>query len=262
MDNVNIWGLMNSLLSMVNSSNCDDADVTLAKYFLLHYRHLNELNIYDVAEACFVSRATVRRMAQNLGFENFKEMKARFGEFNENFNFYRTLVEGDGATMAEQIYHMAQDIDTQLRKQPAKQLAKKIADSREVVFVSSDIYSRHSSNFQKAMIIAGKMVRVVSGSYENNAILKDIGPEDLLIVTSVSGAFAQKTLALVNGLSAYKLLLTTLRNSELQAAYDEVRYLSGALQCQARSIYALFGIEYYLENILSAYFKGYTKNQQ
>lgn len=259
MDRVNIWGLMNALVAIVNSSSCDDAEVTLAKHFLLNYRHLSDLNIYDVAEECFVSRATARRMSQSLGFENFKGMKARYEEFHESFSFYRTPMGGDSTTMAQQLYMMARDMDAQIKGQPMEQLAERIADSREVIFVSSDLYSGQSSNFQKAMIFSGKMVRVVSNVYENNAVLKGTEPEDLLILTSVSGAFARKTLELIRKLNAYKLLLTTCRAPELEDAYNEVRYMSRTLQSQTRNVYALFGVEYYLENIFSAYLKGYAK---
>lgn len=257
MDRLNRWGLMNSLLALLNDGNCEDSYVTLAKYFLQNYNRLQDLNIYDIAEDCFVSRATVRRLAQALGYANFKELKEQFDDFHENYGFYRAQIAGNGVPMAEQLYQMARDIDHQILLQPIEPLVNQIAHSREVVFLCSDVYSRHSSDFQKAMILAGKMVRVVSSVYEEHSVLNQMTHSDLLIVTSVSGFFARESLNLVSQLNSYKVLLTTFRAQELEQKYDEIRYMSSSMQRQTRSIYALFGIEYYLENISSLYLQKY-----
>ena len=82
MDRFNRWGLMNSLIAILNEGN-DSTDVFIAKYFMKNFGRMHDLNVYDVAQECFVDRATIRRFAQKLGYANFKEMKEQFENYNQ-----------------------------------------------------------------------------------------------------------------------------------------------------------------------------------
>ena len=76
MAGINKLGFLNSLIEIVNNNMEEDAATSvLARYFLVNFNRLPELNIYDVAENCFVTRSSVRRFCQSLGFDNYKELK-------------------------------------------------------------------------------------------------------------------------------------------------------------------------------------------
>ena len=68
---LNILRLLNSLISLINDGEENSSDVVIAKYLLENYNQLQNLNIYDVAEKCYVDRSTIRRLAKKLGFDNF-----------------------------------------------------------------------------------------------------------------------------------------------------------------------------------------------
>ena len=62
--------------------------VVLAQYLLYHFDQLKDLNIYDVAEACFVSRSGIRRFCQSIGFDNFSDIKAEAEEWQRQCNYF------------------------------------------------------------------------------------------------------------------------------------------------------------------------------
>ncbi len=50
----------------------------LARYFLEHFRNMSDLNVYNVADECLVSRSSIHRFCHRIGYQNIKEMKADF----------------------------------------------------------------------------------------------------------------------------------------------------------------------------------------
>jgi len=96
--------LLNSLFSIINEGDVNDSNYIIAHYFLEHYHELDRLNLHAVAEACFVSRSSIRRFCRSIGFENFLSLKSEFStyddslqahmKFAEKENFRRTLTEG------------------------------------------------------------------------------------------------------------------------------------------------------------------------
>lgn len=258
MDRFNRWGLMNSLIAILNEGN-DSTDVFIAKYFMKNFGRMQDLNVYDVAQECFVDRATIRRFAQKLGYANFKEMKEQFENYNDYYKFYRADIIGDGEPMAQQISAMANDIDQQFEEQALEKILDEIHDCGDLIFLTSDIYSNQGIDFQKTMIMAGKMVRIVSNVYENHIVLKNLNPNDLLVVLSVSGFFARESLDFVSKLNVRKILITTLRADKFEEEYDDVYYLSKDFHKETRSIYALFGLKYFLEKISLAYINRFVR---
>ena len=68
------FSLMTALLAVMNESEPKDPYYVLAQYFLYHFDQLRDLNIYDVADACYVSRSGIRRFCQSIGFDNFSDL--------------------------------------------------------------------------------------------------------------------------------------------------------------------------------------------
>lgn len=89
--------LFMSLLAVYDENDRDDSSYTLARYFLEHFDSLADLNIYDVMDACFVSRSGVRRFCQSIGFDNFSKIKARAGEYGLLRNYFLRYVRAEQA---------------------------------------------------------------------------------------------------------------------------------------------------------------------
>ncbi|MBQ2157871.1 MAG: hypothetical protein II443_04830, partial [Oscillospiraceae bacterium] len=58
------FSLMTSLLNVVNETSSESSANILARYFLEHLYELGKLNIYDVAEDCYISRSGVQRFCK------------------------------------------------------------------------------------------------------------------------------------------------------------------------------------------------------
>ncbi len=255
---LNRYGVLNSLISILNEGEEDSSDAVIAKYLLQNFNHLQNLNIYDMAYECFVSRATIRRFAQRLGFDNFKILKNQFESFHDTYSFYRAGIydNTENNTISEQILKMVNECDSFFTDEKIAGIVNDIKKANTIVFLTSDIYSRQSSEFQKAMILNDKMVRIISKKYENSELLHSLKSTDLLLVISVSGFFVNVILPYIKDNQAKTILLTTVHDLKYYDYFDEVWYLSKSAKTNNRSVYTVFATQYCLEKIFDAYMKS------
>ncbi len=59
-----------------NLSRLNDTDLIVWRYIYAHLEECCYISIYDLADACHVSRTTVMRFAKKLGFDGFSDLKA------------------------------------------------------------------------------------------------------------------------------------------------------------------------------------------
>lgn len=255
---LNRYGVLNSLISILNEGEEYSSDAVIAKYLLQNFNHLQNLNIYDMADECFVSRATIRRFAQRLGFDNFKILKNQFESFHDTYSFYRAGIydNTENNTISEQILKMVNECDSFFTDEKIAGIVNDIKKANTIVFLTSDIYSRQSSEFQKAMILNDKMVRIISKKYENSELLHSLKSTDLLLVISVSGFFVNVILPYIKDNQAKTILLTTVHDLKYYDYFDEVWYLSKSAKTNNRSVYTVFATQYCLEKIFDEYMKS------
>ena len=263
MEGINKWGLLSSLLGIINSNSEEDTtSIVLAKYFLQNFNRLPELNIYDMAEECFVTRSAIRRFCQSLGYDNYKALKTQFKNMQENYRYYKdvTVTEDYGEKIATELYEMALDCNQNLQGR-AYDIADLLHESEQVVFLASDIYSKHCSEFQKGMILLGKMVRIVGQQFENNKLLSTLTEKDTLFNVSVGGFFAGVTEKIVQKLPCRKILLTSRHSKKYETMYDDVLYLCSHDLGADRTVYHVYAVPYCLDLILFSYKKKYVEGR-
>ena len=152
------FSLMTALLAVMNESEPKDPYYVLAQYFLYHFDQLRDLNIYDVADACYVSRSGIRRFCQSIGFDNFSDLKAEADEWKRQCNYfigysvrpdYKEHLSGSIGEMMEEINRIAT---------PAvlDKLAESIHASRHVVLFTSDFSGMAARSFQQSMVGHGQ----------------------------------------------------------------------------------------------------------
>ncbi|MHC5228957.1 MurR/RpiR family transcriptional regulator [Enterococcus sp. LJL99] len=250
MSNLNKYGLLNSLLGIINNYDEDDSRVIIAKYFLKHFDKLDEINIFDAAAECYVTRTSIRRFAKFIGFDNFRHLKKE----PEQYNYYINFDERDSYPdyLADQISEMAINLKSQNKKE-IHDIANAMINSREIVFLISDIYGSRCLEFQKEMIYSGKMVRIVAYNFSESKILKRIEPNDLIIVISVLGNFTYQVADLINSIECSKAIITSMDDGNVLKEYDLVFPVVKVGNLNSKTVYHTLAIEYYLDVIYHEY---------
>lgn len=252
-------GLIQSLFFIVNENKIEDPDYILAKYFLEHYTSLGDLNIHDVAEECFVSRSSVRRFSQQIGYENFKDLKEEFKKFDYQYNYFMKFAQNDQyqSWLIQELKDMANELEHTFDQNKVEQIARKIHDSKEVIFLSSYSTLMELMEFQRPLILSGKLIKIMSDQNLNIDQLHALNENDFLVTVSASGMFAELISPVLDSVKAHKLLITASRAPSFLTFYDEIFYLSEKDYTNVKSIYGKYGLMFLFDLLYSVYIRNY-----
>lgn len=255
------FSLMTALLAVMNESEPGEPYYVLAQYFLYHFDQLKELNIYDVAEACYVSRSGIRRFCQSIGFDNFSDLKAASEEWKRHCNYFigYSARPNYKEHLSRSVADMMQEINRLSTTAVLDKLAKRIHDSRNVVLFTSDFSGMTARGFQQSMVVMGKLVLIVTDAQDVPGYLKDLTPNDLLMTISATGNFATVMEPLIRETQAYKVLITVNHDRHFWSVYDGVIYLSEKDNANARTVYSQYGTNYFFDILYSYYVQKYLK---
>lgn len=244
------FGLLNSLLEIANRGSADHVDDVLAKYFLRHLNDLDRLTVYDIAEECFTTRQQVRRFCKRIGLDSIRELRDQVNEWE--YYFFNPPIDDYPDYLMRSSVAMMQDVNDTTRE-TRRVFCELIRKARNCVFLVTDIYTGACIEFQKQMLILGKMVRMALGHYRTNIAVNELTEEDLAITISISGRAALEFAPLLATVSAPSVLITCVHDAALRSAFDHVIYLSAEDQPQAKTAYHLLAIPYFLDLIQKLY---------
>lgn len=251
------FSLMNSLLTVMNSSPRNSPESVLARYFLERFDQLAELNVYDVAEACFTSRSGIRRFCQSIGFENFSELKSCGWEWGKHKGFYGGYAErvGDGSGLTAQISEMMDCIKQGIAPDEIAGLASLIHDAGEVWLVASDFSSMAIREFQQSMLLMHKLVHILTDSSGDAADLRALTDQDLVVVISASGNYARAAERQLAESHGCKVLITAHCDECLFDRFDAVLSLANRARYGERTVYAKYGMAYFFDLLYACYMR-------
>lgn len=66
--------LAEKLMSYVSTTPQQDANYDIAMAMLTHYGKLKNLSLAEIADLCYVSKASISRFCRFMGFDGFREL--------------------------------------------------------------------------------------------------------------------------------------------------------------------------------------------
>lgn len=260
---INRLSLLHSLFSVLNDYPPEDSNAVLALYFLEHYGELADLNIFDVAADCFVSRSSVRRFCQSIGYENFIDLKTEFRQYDDQMAHFMQHVQKDNYrdSLTKEINAMIAELDQRMNNEETEKIADRIFNSRYVVFMTSDTSTSVIKSLQQAMVLHGKIIHLISDSYTENTLLSKLDSRDYLIVLSATGVFAKACEEYIKPVKAYKALVTVNRDPWFKTQFDKVYHLSAQDKSQSGNlVYGTYGMTYMFDIIYATYVNKYSRS--
>ncbi len=251
---------MTSLLSVLNENEVEDSNYKLANYLLENFDRLDELNMYDIVEECYISRSGIRRFCLSIGLNNFSDVKHNYSEWDHQYEKYCDAARKNDTKEAlrESIYQVFDQVEEIVTNDFLKNITKLIHDSANVVFVASEFSAISIKEFQQSMIIAGKVIKIMSSSYVNESLLNSLNAKDLIITISVTGRYAENINKYIDDINCMKMLITSNTGSEICETYDRIVGLPPNIDiCHARD-YSKYGISYLLDLIFAFYYSEYV----
>lgn len=259
------FNILTSLLSIMNQNDESNVDCVLAKYLLEHLDEIPRLSIYDLADACYVSRSSIHRFVRSCGYESFREFKKASSDADKHL---RRFIQYTDFTdypvhLKYQTMQMMDDVTRIADSEEMSRTIEAIHDSKEVVFLVADDSSSPVRVFQQQMTAVNKIVRVLTSSNTNLSMIDSLTDRDLLVVCSISGNFAIIINDDVRDLATKKILLTTNRTALFSSSYDTIFYLSSyrfsasSNLVASQNIYTAYSLSYFLDLLFHFYYEKY-----
>ncbi|MCM3576248.1 MurR/RpiR family transcriptional regulator [Mesobacillus subterraneus] len=190
-----MYNFIAKLLNFIESStDHTNSEIVIAEYILRNVHQLPGMSIYQVAEACHTSPATVSRFCKkfdNISFKELKEYARTYTEFNESEVDYEKVEASINEDLIEDYFdNVAESIKETAALLQSKELlniAKKIHLAKKISIFGVTFSHLLARNTQFKFLRLGKYATAY-GNHENQLTeAESLNSNDLAIVVSFSG---------------------------------------------------------------------------
>ena len=165
-----------------NLSRLNDTDLIVWRYIYAHLDACCYISIYDLADACHVSRTTVMRFAKKIGFDGFSDLKAMLKME------YAKPQDKPTQTIAEATTALCQAIGEEIAKQDFERVNRLMNRARRVFVFASGLVQRNIANeLTRLFLQTNQYLYTVYGPDEFRITMENATNEDLFIIISLSG---------------------------------------------------------------------------
>ncbi len=253
-------------LTFVNSASSGTTYSNIAYYISNNFSKITQMNLEELADACYVSQATISRFCRFLGFESFTHFKMecqrslRDGERRIN-DIVSTISQGDdeykksfrhyGDVIIRELQALMDSMDVA----QLDALLERIHNTEDVALFGIHRCASVIQELQFSFALKDKFVKAYAGTTHQLECARELKKDSLAIVVTSSDGFWFEAHDVVDALAkspCYKILLTTRRDEKQQEMFDEV-ILIGSGQARGSS-YTMMN---YSESMISRYFTKY-----
>lgn len=185
------------LFEYKNIIRLNTTEKNIYRYVVNHMDEVLEMNVRDLAEATFVSTATIVRFTQKMGCDGFNDFKEQLKKYRSD---KKVPTIKEGYTILDRELHRMEKPEV---KEKIRQFAQKISESGLTLFIGTG----------KSGYIAGYAARyMMELGYNTMAVTESFYPlmrnrtEDLTVIAISSSG---ETIELVDQINAYKDLGAT-----------------------------------------------------
>ncbi|MBU5455836.1 MurR/RpiR family transcriptional regulator [Caproiciproducens sp. MSJ-32] len=159
-----------------------DSDLYILKYIMNNKKECLDLKINDLASKCNVSRTTILRFAQKIGFRGYSEFKA----------FLKWDIEGKKKIESKPVEKFYCDIEETLKSMQQKDFTEicKLIYNAERVFVYGTGIAQASvaREIKREFLSLQKCFYEIEGDTELKMLSPSFTPKDLIIIITLSGS--------------------------------------------------------------------------
>lgn len=252
--NINNLGMLNTLGAIINEGETN-SDYAFTKYILNNLDRINEVTVNEIIDNAYVSRSSIRRFCNKLGYNNFSDFKntltAIIFPSNIHLRSFKNITDYR-EELNTGLKKMIKDMNEVITDDLIKYLVNIIHNHDEVIFFSSNNTSSNLLKFQQELFYVQKIVRLINTNF--NIDKEVFGPNHLIFVISVSGVFAFSIDEVLKKMGGKKVLVTANRTELLSNSYDKIIYISDQdIEEDEIGLLGKYGITY-LFDLISQYY--------
>lgn len=151
----------------------------------MHKKECRRMSIYEVANACNVSRTTILRFAKKLSLDGFSDLKYLLKLENG------TNIEPEADIVAATV-ELCRRVGSEMEKKDFTKANALLARSRHVIaYGSGHVQQNVVNEILRLFVNSGILIYELKGHDEFDLMLNNLTPDDLFIIVSLSGESPQ-----------------------------------------------------------------------
>lgn len=254
--NVRNLGLLNVLATILNGDE-STSEYAITEYLIENIDDICSVTINDIINNAHVSRSSVRRYCNLVGYDNFSDFKDSFSiiSFPSNIHLRKfSGVEKYQENLNNGLVQMFNEINEVVDKNIISDISFKMKNHKEVLIFSANNTSSNLLKFQQELLYVKKIVKLIDLNLYYDDIEKLSSEETLILVVSVSGLYAEAILGELETLKGNKILITANRSKKISSFFDEVIYLSQRdVRNDSFGLLGKYGVTYFFDLISENY---------
>lgn len=167
-----------------NYSKLNENDLYILKFICSNKKECSNLSINKLGDKCNVSRTTILRFTQKLGFKGYSEFKVflRWQEEEQE----EKVIEKD---YVNKFYLDIEETKKNLKQENLWEICKLLYEADRVFIYGTGMTQKAiAKEMQRTFLASRKYFYVIEGETEIQTILSDITQKDVLIIVTLSGS--------------------------------------------------------------------------
>lgn len=199
----------------------NENDLLIWKYIQGHKKECLDIAIEELAEKCCISRTTISRFTQKMGFSGFREFKLYLKMEWEKEQVKTEILLDDVCANYKKSIEAAKDTNLD-------EVCEHIHQARRLFALGTGETQHAVCQMMKRMFMNVKRFFVtLYGKTEVNMAIQDLDQEDMVILVSLSGEneIAVQAAKTLKAKGVYTLSITGLRDNTLARLCDKNLYI-------------------------------------
>lgn len=194
-----------TLSCYINSNIVHDTNYGIARCLLLNIRKLSRLSLEETADLCNVSPSTLKRFCKTVGFNNFSTIKRLLRNPSLPFDYDSFISNVGKSEYVDKLYNCLKNIE-KIPKEYFDKITRLIDNAEHIYLLGYGDYYYEAEYLQNIMLYHGKLLEIINQNDElRNSI--HVNENDLIIVTSLTGAYARRGHNNLNKMKCRKVLI-------------------------------------------------------
>jgi len=190
--------LADLLLDYVGSTRVHDANYDIAQGLLRNYTRLSSMSLRQMAEACYVSKASLSRFCRYLGFADFAEFKSAVDGTNYRLTddysrqFSEALIADRDTALEMHRAKVADVLATTLREEDLSvmdEVVEALDEANRIAFFSHHFLTSVGRYFQSKMITLRRYMQLYQSYAHQEELASQLGAGDLALICSLNGSY-------------------------------------------------------------------------
>lgn len=256
--------VLSILLRQINGSIKKGNAYDIAKALLEHYDDIPELTIHELADACFISSASLSRFIRAIGFEQYSEFRnACKKDIGIDVDYSNVIVKATKEDMQPIIERYTESIKENITYTfehldygQLERICSNMFEAKELAFFGLEFATLMGQHFQIKMASMNKLIRLGITYEEQIEIANNLHEGAIVFVASLEGGYFYRNDEIMQILKDKKvkmIALTMNEHTKLLKDVDEI------LICNKENsnTEGRITILYVLEILLMYYFVNY-----